>query len=49
MRTIQHRIAGSATAGAPARFGPVYADQRRAHMHSSTATRGGTVHVEIQN
>jgi hypothetical protein len=38
MRTIQHWIAGSATAVAPARFGPVYADQHRTHMHSPTAT-----------
>jgi hypothetical protein len=38
MRTIQHRTAGSATAGDPTRFGPVYAGHHRAHMHFPTAT-----------
>jgi hypothetical protein len=38
MRTIQHRIAGSETTGAPARFGAVYVGHHRTHMHFPTTT-----------
>ena len=38
MRTIQHQTTGSATAGAPARSGPVSAGHHRTHMHFPTAT-----------
>jgi hypothetical protein len=38
MRTIQQRTAGSATAGAPARSGPVCAGHHRTHLPTPTAT-----------